>query len=151
MQIVVEGGSHHRSHLREKLEDGARPLHFNDDFVVIGTILLPVHLSDMEPLDVVELDLGDVGHVDDGRPLLLGIHELLGPLSECLLLPLELLVSSFLVVMKNIVHQAEFYLDLVELDVVILNHRVLLLKVQDILSEELEEDLLAQDVVILTD
>lgn len=79
----------------------------------------------MEPLDVVELDLGDVGHVDDGRLFVFGIHQLLGPLCECLLLPLELLVSSFLVVMKNIVHQAELYLDLVELDVVILNHRVL--------------------------
>ena len=127
LQIVVEGGSHHRSHLRKKLEHGARPLHLDDDFVIISSILLSVHLSDVEPLDVVELDLGDVGHIDDGRPLLLGRLKLLGPLGECLLLPLELLVSSFLVVMKNIVHQAELYLNFVELDVVILNHCVLLL------------------------
>ena len=80
---------------------------------------------------------------------MLGRLKLLGPLSESLLLPFELFVSSFLIIVKNIIHQAELYLNLVELDVVILNHRVLLFEVQNILAKQLEEDLLAQNVVIL--
>jgi hypothetical protein len=53
--------------------------------------------------------------------------------------------------MKNIIHQAKLDLDLVKLDVVILNHRVLLFQVQDILAEKLEEYLFAQDVVVFAD
>ena len=151
LEIVVEGGSDHRPHLWEKFENRARTLHFNNNFVVVCSILLSIHLSDVQPFDVVKLYLSDVWHIDDGRPLLLRLLKLLSILSKSLSLPLELLVSSFLVVMKNIIHKAKFNLDLIELDVVILNHSVLPFQIQDILTEELEEDLLAQDIVVLPD
>jgi hypothetical protein len=105
----------------------------------------------VKPLDVEELNLGDVGHVDDGRSLLLGGLEFLGPLGESLLLPFELLVSTLFIIMKDIVHEAEFDLNFIKLDVVVLHHSVLLFQVQNILAKQLEEDLLAQDVVVLPD
>lgn len=80
----------------------------------------------MESFDVIELNLGDVRHIDNLLPLLLCRLKFLRPLGKSLLLPLKLLVSSLLIVMKNIVQQAEFYLNLIKLDVVIMNHRVLL-------------------------
>jgi hypothetical protein len=152
LEVVIERRPDDCSHLWQKFEYRARTLHLNDDFVVISSILLSVHLSDMESLDVVELNLGDVGHVHDGGSLLLGRLKLLGgPLSESLLLPFELLVSSLLVVMKNIIHEAEFDLDFVKLDVVILHHSVLLFQVKNILAEQLEEDLFAQNIIVLPD
>lgn len=103
----------------------------------------------MKPFYVIELNLSNIRHVDDRRSLLLRRFKLLSPFGKSFLLPFELFVSSFFIVMKNIVHQAEFYLNFIKLDVIILNHSILLFQIQNILTKELEEDLLTQDVIIL--
>ena len=135
LKVEVKRRSYHSSHLWKEFQNCAGLFHFNDELVVVSTILLPIHLPDVKSLDVVELDLSNIWDVDYMRSLLLLALKLLSPLGKGLILPFELFVSSFLVIMQDVIHNAEFNLNFIEFNIIIINLSVLLFQVKYILTK----------------
>jgi hypothetical protein len=99
LYIEIEWWSDNRSHFGEKFQNCAWLFHFDYDFKIVCSILLPIHLSNVQSLDIVEFDFSDVWHIDNLGSLLLLAFKFLSPFHVGLILPFELFVPSFFVIM----------------------------------------------------